>query len=212
METPQLQLAGRVGFGLGLYYAPAVRYPSSGAGALGGLGALSSFGGSLGIRWWVKERLALFPSLNLSISHTTIPNVSDGFNNFTLGGSFTSGTIAPALSLGYAVYRGKSTRFVVMGGAGFSYAAQQQTKNIPSSGGSGGQTQRYVTAKSLSFDVPFGFALEQFFTSKISASIGAQAPLFEYRSTKVDIADATKSVGANFDATQLNASIYFYTD
>jgi hypothetical protein len=209
VEAPQLQLAGRVGFGVGLFFAP--RGGSSNS-AVGGVGALSSFGGSLGIRWWVKERLALFPSLNLSISHTTIPNVSDGFNNFTLGGSFTSGTIAPALSLGYAVYRGKSTRFVVMGGAGFSYAAQQQTKNIPSSGGSGGQTQRYVTAKSLSFDVPFGFALEQFFTSKISASIGAQAPLFEYRSTKVDIADATKSVGANFDATQLNASIYFYTD
>jgi hypothetical protein len=207
VEAPQLQLAGRVGFGVGLFFAP--RGGSSNS-AVGGVGALSSFGGSLGIRWWVKERLALFPSLTLAINHSTIPNATDGFDNFTLGGSFTSGTIAPALSLGYAVYRGKSTRFVVMGGAGFSYEAEQQTKNIPTQGG--GQTARYVTAKSLSFNLPFGFALEQFFTSKISASIGAQAPLFEYRSTKIDVADATKSVGANFNATQLNASIYFYTD
>lgn len=210
VETPQLQLAGRVGFGIGLYYAPGVGY-SNGSGALGALGGLSSFGGSLGIRWWVKERLALFPSLNLSVNHSTIPDVTDGFGNFTRGGSFTSGNIAPALSLGYAVYRGKSTRFLVMGGAGMSYTAQQQIKNIPTSGGDGG-TSRYVTAKSLTFNLPFGFALEQFFTSKISASIGAQAPLFEYRSTKLDVADATKSVGANFNGTQLNASIYFYTD
>ena len=66
--------------------------------------------------------------------------------------------------------------------------------------------------KSLSFTVPFGFALEQFFTSRISVVLGAQAPLFAYRSTKVKDADAVTTVGANFNATQLGASIFFYTD
>ena len=157
----------------------------------------------------VKERVALFPSLNLSVNHSSIPDDTT-HGNFTKGGSFTSGTVAPALSLGYAVYRGKSTRFLLMGGAGFNYTAQQQIKNIPSL--EGGGVARYATAKSMSFTAPFGFALEQFFTSRISATVGAQAPLFEFRSTKIESADATTSVGANFNGTQLNASIYFYTD
>lgn len=210
-EAPPLQLAGRVGFGLGFYVAPGARSYGASPGALGALGGLASYGGSLGLRWWVRERIALFPSLNLSISHSTIPNQTDEFQRYTQGGSYTSGTVAPGLSLGYAAYRGKSTRFLVMGGVGFNYSASQQIKNIQSSGANGG-TSRYVTAKSLSFDVPFGFALEQFLTSRISVTLGAQAPLFEFRSTKVDVADATTSVGANFDATQLDASIYFYTD
>lgn len=66
--------------------------------------------------------------------------------------------------------------------------------------------------KSLSFTVPFGFALEQFFTPRISMVVGARAPLFEYRSTKFGDADAYTTVGANFNATQLDASVFFYTD
>jgi hypothetical protein len=211
-EAPQLQLAGRVGFGLGLYVAPGGSYgaPSyRGAGAA--LSAIPAVGGSLGIRWWVKERLAIFPALNLSVNHNSIPNDTDSYGRYTQGGSFTNGTVAPELLLGYTVYRGKSTRFLLVGGVGFSYTAQQQIKDIPTTG-DGGETSRYITAKSTSFTVPFGFALEQFFTSRISVSVGAQAPLFEYQSTKVDIAEAITSVGANFSATQLNASIYFYTD
>lgn len=202
-EAPPLQMAGKVGFGVGFYVAP-----GGGSGALGGI---SNFGGALGLRWWAKERLAVLPSLNLSISHTTVPNYTDAGGNYTQGDSFTNGTIAPALSLGYAAYRGKTTRFLIIGGVGFNYTARDQIQTIPTTGSNGG-TARYVTAKSLSFNVPFGFALEQFFTPRISVVVGAQAPLFEYQSTKVGAADATTEVGANFNATQLGASIFFYTD
>ena len=205
-EAAPIQVAGRVGFGVGLYVAPGGGSPSP------GLSTTSIFGGSLGIRWWAKERLAVIPSLSLSISHTSPPSTTDTLGNDISGDSVTNGTVAPALSLGYAAYRGKSTRFLVIGGVGFSYEARERLEGIPTPGNDGG-TADYVTTKSLSFTVPFGFALEQFFTSRISVVVGAQAPLFEYRSTKVDYkADALTTVGANFNATQLNASIFFYTD
>jgi hypothetical protein len=161
------------------------------------------FGGSLGIRWWAKERLAVLPSLSLSISHTS--------GSYIQGDSLTNGTVAPALSLGYAAYRGKTTRFLLLGGVGFSYEARAQREGNPYTGNDG-EPASYVTVKSLSFTVPFGFALEQFFTSRISVVLGAQAPLFEYQSTKVGDADAGTTVGAHFNATKLGASIFFYTD
>ncbi len=74
------------------------------------------------------------------------------------------------------------------------------------------RTSRYVTAKTLGFNVPFGFELEQFFTPRISAVVGVQAPIFDYRSRRIGAAEATSSIGANFDATQLGASVFFYTD
>jgi hypothetical protein len=207
-----MTVAGRVGFGIGLFVAPgdfsnnSLGYPAPIQAFRG-----ASSGGMLGLRWWAKERLVVLPSLSLSISRTTIPNITDTNGNYTQGSSFTNGTIAPALSLGYAAYRGKTTRFLLLGGVGFSYDADEQRQSIPSTGSDGG-TARYVTTKSLSFTVPFGFALEQFFTSRISAVVGAQAPLFEYRSTKVGYGEASTTMGANFRATQLGASIFFYTD
>lgn len=211
-EAPPIQVAGRVGFGIGIYVAPGGGSSSSYA-AQGALQAFSGsyLGGSVGIRWWAKERLAVLPSLSLSISRTTIPNMTDIYGNYTQGSSFTNGTIAPALSLGYAAYRGKTTRFLLIGGVGFSYDANEERQSIPSTGRDEG-TARYVTAKSLSFTIPFGFALEQFFTSRLSVVVGAQAPLFQYQSIKVGYADAVTRVGANFNATQLNASVFFYTD
>jgi hypothetical protein len=191
-EAQPLQLAGRVGFGIGIYVAPG----GGSSSPLGALGGFSSFGGSLGIRWWAKERLAVLPSLSLSINHT--------FGDGIQGDSSTTGTVAPALSLGYAAYRGKTTRFLLIGGVGFSYEVRRLLQ--------GNQTSSDDIAKLLSFTVPFGFALEQFFTSRISVVLGAQAPLFEYRSIKVNDQDAITTVGANFNATQLNASIFFYTD
>lgn len=208
-EAQPLQVAGRVGFGVGVYVAPGL-VGSGATAAAGALGGLQTLGGAVGIRWWVKERLVVLPSLGLSISHTSIPSSTDAFGNFIQGDSLTNGLLAPAVSLGYAAYRGKTTRFLLIGGVGFTYQAQGQLQDIPSTGNS--RTARYVTAKSLSFNVPFGFALEQFFTPRISAVVGAQAPLFEYRSTKLGFTEATTSVGANFNATQLNASIFFYTD
>ncbi|MFS8071959.1 MAG: hypothetical protein ACMG6S_36785 [Byssovorax sp.] len=196
-EAAPIQVAGRVGFGVGLHVAPGVGSPSA------DLSAISIFGASLGIRWWAKERLAVIPSLSLSISHTSAPSTTNALGDPIQADSFTNGTVAPALSLGYAAYRGKSTRFLVIGGVGFGYEARQRLQGAPAT---------YETAKSLSFTVPFGFALEQFFTSRISVVVGAQAPLFEYRSTKFGYADALTTVGANFNATQLNASIFFYTD
>ncbi|MEO5728499.1 MAG: hypothetical protein ABI134_07480 [Byssovorax sp.] len=196
-EVAPIQVAGRVGFGVGLYVAPGVGSPSA------GLSAISIIGASLGIRWWAKERLAVIPSLSLSISHTSAPSTTDTLGHHIQGDSFTNGTVAPALSLGYAAYRGKFTRFLVIGGVGFGYEARQLLQGVPAT---------YETTKSLSFTVPFGFALEQFFTYRISVVVGAQAPLFEYRSTKVSYADALTTVGANFNATQLNATIFFYTD
>jgi hypothetical protein len=212
VEAPQLQIAGRVGFGIGIYAAPGLSIGASSggaSGALGGLGALS-YGGALGIRWWVKERLVVLPSLSMSITRTSAPSVTDNFGNYTQGSSFTNGAIAPSLSLGYAAYRGKSTRVLLLGGVGFAYSAQGVLQDIPTTDNT--RTSRYVTAKSLSFNVPFGFALEQFFTPRISAVVGAQAPLFEYRSAKIGAAEATSSIGANFSATQLGASVFFYTD
>jgi len=204
-EAQPLEVAGRVGFGVGIF-----AIPGGWSSSLGALGATQPIGGVVGIRWWVKERLAVLPSLNLSISHSTVPNTTE-FQTYIQGGSFTNGTVAPALSLGYAAYRGKTTRFLLIGGLGFSYETQAERQSIPTTGNGGG-TSRYVTSKTLGFNVPFGFALEQFFTSRISAVVGAQAPLFEYQSTKIGNADAATTIGSNFSATQLGASIYFYTD
>ena len=212
-EAPQLKIAGRVGFGIGIYAAPGLsRGASTGgaSGALGGLGALPSYGGALGIRWWVKERLVVLPSLSMSINRTSAPSATDAYGNYTQGGSFTSGVIAPTVSLGYAVYRGKSTRVLVVGGVGFTYSAQGVLQDIPTTDST--RTSRYVTAKTLDFNVPFGFALEQFFTPRISAVVGAQAPIFDYWSTKIGAAEANSSIGANFNAAQLGASVFFYTD
>jgi hypothetical protein len=212
-EAPRILIAGRIGFGIGIYIAPGVISSAAqggASGALGGLGALPSYGGSLGIRWWVKERLVVLPSLSMSITRTSAPSVTDTFGNYTQGETFTSGVIAPALSLGYAAYRGKSTRVLILGGVGFAYTAQGVLQDIPTTDNT--RTSRYVTAKTLGFNIPFGFALEQFFTPRISAVLGAQAPIFDYRSTKIGAAEAATSIGASFNATQLGASVYFYND
>ncbi len=102
-EAVPIQVAGRVGFGIGIFASPGGGSISS-FDALGTIQSVggSYFGGSVGIRWWAKERLAVLPSLSLSISRTTIPSITDIYGNYTQGSSFTNGTIAPALSLGYA--------------------------------------------------------------------------------------------------------------
>lgn len=210
-EALPIRVAGRVGFGIGAYVAPGGGSGAATAAAsLGGLGGILPYGASLGIRWWAKERLAVLPSLNLTILHTSAPLTTTASGTIVPAGDFTEGSIAPGLSLGYAAYRGKTTRFLVIGGASFSYSAQARVKQDANPGGS--VTTHYVTAKTLGFNIPFGFALEQFFTSRISVVVGAQAPLFEFLSTKVGFSDASTTVGANFNATQLGASLYFYTD
>ncbi len=134
VEAPQLQIAGRVGFGVGIYVAPGINSiaaQAGGSGAAAALGPLPAYGGFLGIRWWVKERLVVLPALSMSITRMSAPSVTDSYGNYTQGESFTNGLIAPALSLGYAAYRGKTTRVLLLGGVGFAYTAQGCSRISP---------------------------------------------------------------------------------
>jgi hypothetical protein len=200
--TPPFDLAGRVGFGLGVSIAP-------GLGALGGLGAQGTGSlatGSLGIRWWARERVVLHPELHLAVSHETRPTNGNVFTP----NSFTSGTFAPGLSAGYVAYRGQRTRFILSGGVAFSYDVSPLLSQ--SQFGNGGFVTEFVAVKSLSFTVPVGLALEQLLTPRISVVVGADSPLFAYTSQKIGDGDATTSIGAEFQATRFSASIFFYTD
>lgn len=199
---PPFDLAGRVGFGLGISIAP-------GLGALGGLGAQGTGSlatGSLGIRWWARERVVLLPQIHLAVSHQTRPTNGSVFTP----NSFTSGTVAPGLSVGYVAYRGHSTRFILSGGVAFSYDVSPLLSE--SQLGNGGFITQFVAVKTLSFTVPVGLALEQLLTPRISVVVGADSPLFAYSSQKVADGDATTSIGAEFQATRFSASIFFYTD
>lgn len=199
---PSFDLAKRVGFGVGVSIAP-------GRGALGGLGAQGTGSlatGSLGIRWWARERVVLLPSVRLAVSHQTRPTSGNVFTP----NSFTSGTFAPGLSAGYVAYRGQRTRFILSGGVAFSYDVSPLLSQSPS--GNGGLFTQFVAVKTLSFTVPVGLAVEQLLTPRISVVVGADSPLFAYSSQTIAGSDATTSIGAEFQATQFNASIFFYTD
>ncbi len=205
-----LDLTGHVGFGFGLWAAP-VALATQGNGAVGAFGGLGSLlGGALSLRWWVRDRFFLTPSLQLGISRDTIPDSDSTFQKGVNGGSFTNGTFAPALSLGFAAYRGKSTRFLLSGGLSFGYTVDQTiTQDRDFDGNIFG---RYQAAKSVVFAVPVGFALEQFFSPRISIVLGADSPLFSYRSLKVGSRPPTTSIGADFTSTRLSGAVVFYTD
>jgi hypothetical protein len=191
-----------VGFGVGVSIAP-------GLGALGGLGAQGTGAlatGTVGIRWWVRERVVLLPELRLAVSHQTRPANGSVFTP----DSFTSGTFAPGLSAGYVAYRGQRTRFILSGGVAFSYDVSPLFAQ--SQFGNGGFITEFVAVKTLSFTVPVGLALEQLLTPRISVVVGAASPLFAYSSQKVADSDAITSIGAELQATRFNASIFFYTD
>jgi hypothetical protein len=203
-----------VGFGAGLWVAPvlaissATQAPGS-TGVSTGSSSAAYVGGSLGIRFWASDRFVLIPALRLGVTHTSIADTKDMFGATIPGINTTSAIFAPQLVLGYAAYRGKSTRFIVSAGPSFSYAVTPElTTTLPD-----GSTQPTTDViKTVSFSVLAGLALEQFFTPRISMVVGVDAPVFAYSSNKVGAADATKTVGANFDSTQVIAAVFFYTD
>lgn len=211
-----IDLKGRVGFGVGLWFAPAALAAQQSdlggsAGALGGLGSLgAAFGSTLSIRWWASDRVFLTPSLRLGISHTEDPGTQSPYQQQVTGGSYTNGAFAPALSLGYAAYRGKSTRFLLSAGLSVGYTVQEvvtstlDAKNVV--------TGRYEADKRLGFTIPVGLALEQFFTPRISIVVGAESPLFSLAYEQVGSGPTGKSIGLDFSSTRLTGAFVFYTD
>lgn len=203
-EKP-IELARRFGFGFGLWASPLAL-----VGGKSGLGPSVSYGGALSVVWWASDRVLVAPTLRMGISYTTAPDSASIYGQTVRGSSYTNGTFAPALSLGFAAYRGKSSRFILLGGLGFNYLVDENIVATPLA--NGGAEYKYVPVESVSFTVPAGFAFEQFFTPKISLSLGAGASLFSYGYSKTGHDAPSRVVGADFSTAQLNGSIYFYTD
>ncbi|XXT24018.1 hypothetical protein WME94_20990 [Sorangium sp. So ce429] len=211
-EPQPVELAGRLGFGIGAWAAPLTLLDQriGGLTGLSGLGVLG-YGGQLGVRLWVSEKVVLTPSLHLSLEHSWVPESAISGSDASEGESVTSGSVAPGLRLGYAAYRGKATRIIVSGGLSFAYQAGQQfsTRRNPDTS----EEELYASEfKSLALAVPAGIALEQLFTPGISIVLGMEAPLLSYRSSEVEGQPAVATVGADFWSTQLSASLFFYTD
>ncbi|WP_437932483.1 hypothetical protein WMF37_25550 [Sorangium sp. So ce291] len=211
-EAPPLELAGRIGFGIGAWAAPLalLESRSSQLTGLSGLGQLG-YGGQLGLRLWVSEKVVLTPSLHLSLEHSWVPESAISGSTALEGESVTSGSVAPGLMFGYAAYRGKATRIIVSSGLYFAYSAGQRFSMKWNSGTSEDELNA-SEFKSLALAVPVGIALEQLFTPGISIVLGMEAPLLSYRSSEVEGQPAIATVGADFRSTQLSASIFFYTD
>jgi hypothetical protein len=211
-----IDLKGRVGFGVGLWFAPAALAAQQSdlggsAGALGGLGALgAAFGSTLSIRWWASDRVFLTPSLRLGISHTEDPGSQSPYQQQVAGGSYTNGAFAPALSLGYAAYRGKSTRFLLSAGLSVGYTVQEVVTYTADSNNV--TTGRYEADKRLGLTIPVGLALEQFFTPRISIVVGAESPLFSLAYEQVGSGPTGKSIGLDFSSTRLTGALVLYTD
>jgi hypothetical protein len=151
-----------------------------------GLSGESNYGPTTGLRWWMSERVALMPALRLAIS--------------TTDGRDATGTLAPEVLFGFAVYRGRMTRFVLSVGPSFAYSVNDR----PASGG-------LERAKTVAFSVLGGLGLEHFFTSNISMVVGTESPLFQVSNVTIDRSDEL-TVGAAFDATRFGAAVFFYTD
>jgi hypothetical protein len=135
----------------------------------------------------MSERVALMPALRLAVSATD-------------DGGDATGTVAPSVAFGFAVYRGRMTRFVLSVGPSFAYVVDdQQTAQGPE------------RAKTLAFSVLGGLGLEHFFTSNISIVVATESPLFEVSNVTIGARDET-TLGAAFDATRFGAAVFFYTD
>ncbi|MFO0757548.1 MAG: hypothetical protein U0359_13715 [Byssovorax sp.] len=218
-DTP-VNLSHRAGFGFGLWAAPVIVAGSStglragpGApGALGGLGALGTgYGGLLSLRYWVSDRLLLSPALVMGISHSTNKEQSDYLGNNHLNeGSFTEGTFAPSLSLGFAAYRGKTNRFLLFGGIQFAYSVYEDTvqkKTVTDE-----FYYQYEPVTNVSVGLPIGLGFEQFFTPRLSICLSASSPIFSYVSSKTGSTPDSSRIGADFASTLLGGTVFFYTD
>lgn len=202
-ESPPLRLAGHVGFGMGIWGLPA--YSPNNNGTLGGV----AVGGALDVRWWVTERLALLPTLSLSFAHTSTPDKKSAFGDVVPGSDSTTATVAPAILFSYAVYSGKSTRFLLSAGPGFVYTVQPDpTQQYPD----GSPKPQPDDLKRSSFAVLAGFAFEQFFTPRLSLVLGADSPVFAFTSSQSGDNDPTTQVSADFSSTRLTAAVFFYTE
>ncbi|MEJ7729252.1 MAG: hypothetical protein WKG00_08555 [Polyangiaceae bacterium] len=171
-----------MGFGIGGWVDPVGLI---GGGSVG-LSGEATYGTTAALRWWMSERVALMPALRLAISATD--------------GDDATGTVAPSVSFGFAVYRGKMTRFVLSVGPSFAYVVRDQ----PTSEGP-------ERVQALAFSVLGGMGLEHFFTSNISMVVGTESPLFHVSNVTTGARDET-TVGAAFDATRFGAAVFFYTD
>ncbi|WP_437627881.1 hypothetical protein [Sorangium sp. So ce1151] len=211
-EAPPLALAGRIGFGIGAWAAPLALLDSR-ASQLTSLSAVGmlGYGGQLGVRLWVSEKVVLSPSLHLSLAHSWVTESAISGSDASEGESVTSGSVAPGLMLGYAAYRGKATRIIVSGGLHFAYSAGQQFALARNPDTSEDELDA-SEFKSVVLAVPAGIALEQLFTPGISIVLGMETPLLSYRSSEMEGQQALATVGADFRSTQLSASIFFYTD
>jgi hypothetical protein len=196
-------MAGRVGFGIGLWGAPlALITGQNGAGP-------AAVGASLGVRWWMTERLALLPALYASVQHQETHDTKNDFGEVQKGTSTTSGIVAPSVRVAYAAFSGKTTRLLLAGGGGFSYAVQPNiTQHYPD----GSPKPPTDDLTKVGFSVLAGLGIEQFFTPRISIALGVDAPIFSFSSTKSGKDDPTTAVGADFNSTQLSAAVFFYTD
>lgn len=208
---PPLQVAGRLGLGLGVWGAPVLLAGSAdAAGKSSLLGA--AYGSALGARWWTSERVVVIPSLRLSVDHRDFPAIEEnGQYAATPATSQTSAAFAPSVSFGYAVHRGKMTRFLLSAGIGASYAVVP-TLSARFRSEDGRLYSQYLKTKTWSISVPAGFSLEQFFTPKISVVLGAEAPLFYYDRSTLAEDEPTDAFGTTLDTTRASASVFFYLD
>ena len=151
----------------------------------------------------------MVPALRMGISYTTAPDSPNYVGETVKGSSYTNGNFSPSVSLGLAAYRGKSSRFILLGGLSFDY---QVDETITRTKVGSTYVSQYEPVESVSFGVPAGFAFEQFFTPKLSISLGAGASLFSYGYTKTGHDAPSRFIGADFSTAQLTGSVFFYTD
>lgn len=146
----------------------------------------------------------------MGISSTSAPDERVYSLEPIRGATFTDGHFSPGLSLGFAAYRGKSSRFVLLGGIAFAYTVSHVV--MPTRLPDNGIAFQYLPVETVSLHVPVGFSFEQFFTPKISISLGAGAPLFSYGTTKTGHDAPSRFIGADFSTAQLTGAVFFYTD
>lgn len=198
------RLARRVGFGIGLWSTPGYAF-GQGSGALGN----SYLGAQIGIRWWVSERLAILPSLTLGVNHTSTGDSKNDFGEVVKGYETTSGTVAPMVVFSYAAYVGQTTRFMLSAGPGFVYSVQPvQGQRYPD----GTEAPPTKDAERFTAAAIAGFALEQFFTSRLSLVVGVDAPVLAVSVSQTGEDDASTSVSADFNSTRVSASVFLYID
>lgn len=150
----------------------------------------------VGMRIWASDKVVVRPAFRLSFTN---PDVGDTGE--------TSWELEASTSVGWVVYKGKSTRLVLAPGlrVGFAHFIEpvrhQDGTELPG---------RDTTLKS--FGLPASFELEQKVSDRFALVVGARTDVLTLDAVAVRDSAATWSVRAGIETAALAASIVFYTD